>query len=113
MALQINESTTTREGFSSPAIYLRLEVLYCRCGSRIEVESYAYASKSAFTSGSNTIQVNKKYTYDYNSSTDGSDITLFAHNQLLSALTTSQGQDGNGDPLPPQHDPNNVSIVDL
>jgi hypothetical protein len=113
MALQINEALTTREGSALVSFYVRLEPLVCINGACIEVEYYHYSSKSAFQAGHNTVVKNVKKSFDYDRATDGTDVIQFAHDSLVTYLTTSQGTDENGDALAPTYDPANVSIVDL
>lgn len=113
MALQINESITTREGFTLSDHYIRLEYTHSRCGGKVEIEWYHYATKALFQAGAQTVVKNERLQFDYDSITDGTDMVAFAHSKLTEYLTTSQGTDENGDALAPRYDSANVSTVDL
>ena len=111
MALQIAEALTTREGSELSSFYLRLEPLACVSGTCIDVEYYHHSSKALFQAGASTVRYNGKQSFAYNRATDGSDVQQFAHDSLLTYLTTSQGVDVEGEAIPPQY--NDVTIVDL
>lgn len=113
MALQINESITSREGTVLPSFYVRLEPLLGASGVCVEVEYSHYTSKAAFQLGATPIVKNEKRTIPYDRTTDGSDLAQFAHDALKAYLTTSQGVDVNDEPLDPQYAVENVTIQDL
>jgi len=113
MALLVSETVTTREGITTGEIYVRIEPKLCICGSKLDVEYSHYVSKTAYTNGASTCLKNEKIRVDYDRATEGSDILSIAHTKLTDYLTTSQGTDSDGNPLPPNYSPENVSNVDL
>ena len=113
MALQITQPITSREGHVLSSYYQRIEILLCKCGKKIEAEVYSYKSKELFLAGADTICKNEVFYFDYDAATEGTDLLLLAHTKLVEKLTTSQGEDENGDPLPPTFQPETVGIVDV
>lgn len=113
MALQIAETLISREGQELTSFYLRLEPLVCLSGDKVAVEYSHYGSKVAYQNGATTVARNAEVAFEYDRAVNGSDIQQFAHDSLVTYLTTSQGVDNNGDALDPRYSSANVSIVDL
>lgn len=113
MSVQINEPTTTREGVDIVSQFVRLEPTLCLCGTKIAVESSYYASDAAFDAGCSTIKTNRKDVFDYDRAVDGPDLLQVSHDKWIERMTTSQGVDKDGNPLPSVHAPENVTQIDL
>lgn len=117
MALQVNEPITTIEGIDLESHYLRIEPKLCICGTRLEVEWSYYISKTLFQEGNRPFipkeHIFRKQAFTYDRLVDGTDIVSVAHDKLVGYLTTSQGTDNDGNPLPPVYALENVSIVDI
>lgn len=108
MALQVNESFTTKNGIVLPSSYIRLEVKECYCGKRAEVRYSYFADNQAFMAGFMPIVKEKRIIFSYRRDEGGSDLLTLAHNKLIEKLTTPEIE---GDE--PTHHPDNISIRDL
>ena len=71
MALLAKKSKTTREGTSLTEYYLRVEPQLLKCGKKLHLELFPYASKDAYSNGGCMIDCSIDFEVDYTVTNDG------------------------------------------
>lgn len=94
MALTIEKNLSVLGGVSVSQLYVRLFVVLNYSGRKIVVNTETYVSEAAFdertTNSLLVFGIPESIEFDYDRSTDGTDLLQVAHNKMKEYLTTDK-----------------------